>query len=365
MKKKQVNEFARKLAKVELLLNGGKGSGNFGHLGRPGKVGGSASKGEAHADLRDDLANYLDREKKNELIRKMRRMRTSKSFTPEHEQAMRDAGFSEDSIKAWKFKIGLKEIAYKDKQEHAKKLRERAKSSPEQTKAIDNIVSKIQVMSKDETWLRNNCSPEMAQAFSDEMNKAIEMGIGENKIILHLNDAEATNGSMGYRKMQDTFVLTISKKILRDTEATKATRMAKGNLGDKWWTSSEINGTFSHEIGHAMVWEALRKACGNNPKVMGYRGYTNVDEYMARLIVNQAKANVVKKGIRVDDLRMNKDRKYMSQYGRTNGHEAVAESFANPEYSELTKEIYKVARTGLTGKYKQAIDKTIENITRY
>ena len=43
--KKQYNELRLKIENLERLLNGGKGSGNWGHSGRPGEVGGSASKG--------------------------------------------------------------------------------------------------------------------------------------------------------------------------------------------------------------------------------------------------------------------------------------------------------------------------------
>lgn len=45
MKKSTYNELMKKVEKLEKLVNGGKGSGNFGHAGRPGEVGGSASGG--------------------------------------------------------------------------------------------------------------------------------------------------------------------------------------------------------------------------------------------------------------------------------------------------------------------------------
>ena len=57
-----------KIAKEELLNDGGKGSGNFGHKGRPGKVGGSSESestnnpanarkyGAERIDRREDLA---------------------------------------------------------------------------------------------------------------------------------------------------------------------------------------------------------------------------------------------------------------------------------------------------------------------
>lgn len=45
-KNKKLDELRNKLSKLEVILNGGKGSGNFGHSGRPGKIGGSG-KGDS------------------------------------------------------------------------------------------------------------------------------------------------------------------------------------------------------------------------------------------------------------------------------------------------------------------------------
>lgn len=45
MKKELYDKLKARVDELERLLNGGKGSGNFGHAGRPGKVGGSSSSG--------------------------------------------------------------------------------------------------------------------------------------------------------------------------------------------------------------------------------------------------------------------------------------------------------------------------------
>ena len=47
MNKKLYNELKAKVERLEKQINGGKGSGNFGHAGRPGKIGGSAPEGTA------------------------------------------------------------------------------------------------------------------------------------------------------------------------------------------------------------------------------------------------------------------------------------------------------------------------------
>lgn len=193
------------------------------------------------------------------------------------------------------------------------------------------------------------------------MERAVEMGIEKGKIRLRLNDAESTNGAIGHSGMSDTYRLTISKKILRDYEATKATRERLGDKGSKWWVSSEVSGTFSHEIGHAMVWERLRKDCGNNKAVLGYRSRfgEQANDRVAKLIVANAIDNLSVDRVA---LKENADKKYMSQYGAVNAHEMVAESFCNKNYSVLTREIYRVAREGLTGKFKEQMDTMIKNI---
>lgn len=47
MKKSLYNDLKEKINALEKQINGGKGSGNFGHAGRPGEVGGSVLEGSA------------------------------------------------------------------------------------------------------------------------------------------------------------------------------------------------------------------------------------------------------------------------------------------------------------------------------
>ena len=347
-------------------VNGGPGSGNFGHAGRPGRVGGSAPVGSVQTEYAwpttpEERQKMLDRFRKDELVKKMRRMRTIASFDDAHIAAMQEAGFTDDQIQKWKEKILAKQLVNIEKSEKTKELRKRAKESPEQTQAIDSLVANMEVAPKDETWLRNNCSPEMAMAFSTEVEKARKMGI-EN-IKLRLNDADSTNGSMGYSESDDRFNLTISKKILRDWEATLESRKQRGPNGSKWWTNDEVGGTFSHEFGHSMEWQFIKKFTGSMkqfPSTM----VSGLYDYAANLIVNEAKTNVIKSGVRQDDLRINKDSQFMSRYGRANSHESIAESFANPDYSVLTKEIYNIAtgRTSLGKERMEKLNQSIESI---
>lgn len=49
----QIKELRNRLDVIELALNGGNGSGNFGHAGRPGKVGGSSKESGSFGDAED------------------------------------------------------------------------------------------------------------------------------------------------------------------------------------------------------------------------------------------------------------------------------------------------------------------------
>lgn len=350
-------------------INGGAGSGNFGHLGRPGKVGGSAASGTAHAEtvvvggsssFAEAAKRYAEYLKKKKLITKMRRMRSMDKFDKTHEAEMLAAGFTEEDIKKWKIRIATKITADADKREHAKELRERAKTSPEQKEAVNGIIDKITVSSQDSTWLKNNCSPEMAVAFNEEMAKAAELGIDTKKIRLRLNDAKVTNGSLGYNKYSDKYDLTISKQILRDYEASKADRERMGPNGTRWWTSEDIRGTFAHEIGHAMEWEAIKRLPGG--KTALEKQSTYLQRNIAKAITYEAIQTLRKKGIIEEGGLYDPEHKLMSKYGRSNHHEMIAESFANPNYSALTKEIYKVATKGVTGKVKDEMERAVARI---
>lgn len=57
MKKTDYDLIMKKINEIEKLINGGKGSGNFGHYGRPGEVGGSSSSPSAGVGVSTDLVS--------------------------------------------------------------------------------------------------------------------------------------------------------------------------------------------------------------------------------------------------------------------------------------------------------------------
>ena len=57
MQKNTYETIKRKIETLERLLNGGPGSGNFGHAGRPGRVGGSSSADSAVRELAKGISD--------------------------------------------------------------------------------------------------------------------------------------------------------------------------------------------------------------------------------------------------------------------------------------------------------------------
>ena len=63
MTRSTYNSLMSKIETLEKQMNGGKGSGNFGHTGRPGEIGGSPSDktGKSEIDsLADEVYTYID-----------------------------------------------------------------------------------------------------------------------------------------------------------------------------------------------------------------------------------------------------------------------------------------------------------------
>ena len=339
-------------------LNGGPGSGNFGHAGRPGKVGGSAPTGSSSPEVITIIAEGVEKSmdfdtilKRRDLQQRLKKIRKIGNFNDEIIEEMRKLHFSEQEIEWWRAAILAKDITHIMGRNVRRERQARIKDSPEQKEAIENVISKVSMLGKDATWLRNNCDVEMARAFSREVDRAKEEGI-EN-ISLTLNDSKSINGRMGYNASSDVHNLTIRKGLLRETKETKESRERQGPNGKRFKTSEDIGGTFVHEFGHALEVEFAKSLVGNRVIAKKSMVMNEVKRYTSGAIIQQAMRNVEKKGITKDELFRDTSNKYMSAYGKTNNSEAIAESHANPNFSQFTKEINDI----VTGKSK--IDKDL------
>lgn len=359
------------ISKIDKLLNGGKGSGNFGHLGRPGKVGGSSSKGTSvSSDLSDywntDLSpeereaarkRLMDKWAKERAVReKYNRMRKLEKFTPEFEQELRDAGYKQESIDIMKARLAKKEARIAAKQEATKALKDK-NNTPARNKAIEGIESKIAGFESesDEKWFKSFCSEEAAVALNNELDHfKKEYGLDTSLITLRCRSFGRKSGMASFLYNSYASTLSIDKKVLQDFvkfENTTGADAAKIN----WWTTGEAAGVIRHELGHIAAYQSMRKA------QIVPRSWGVVNNYIVRrAIYNMIGAkNTPVTGVANNllspkqleaylPIAQSRGSGYMSRYGTSNTKEMVAESFANPNYSKLTKEIVKVVKKGYT-----------------
>lgn len=322
-----------------LVRNGGKGSGNFGHYGRPGEVGGSAPRpqGIPVSQKQNPSSAYLIKHK--EAI--MQRMGYNEALFQAMVDDVRaieiqDKAIEKADIEKWEKeyrpeleRLGISQgtIDTVDKivRRHAEK--NESTRTEGQAEAIDNLISDTGVIlaKGDETYMRNSVPEEMVKTIHDELNKAKEDGIDISKVQLQFVTATQQSGNC---TLGQNGVIKIRLNRKEHSDLKYFREKLDKHYNDKWWTAKDIGASIRHELGHAMVWQAV-KDC-NLPISM----YNKV----AVDTVKRANREWVRKtGKSQKELDNNKGFKYMSQYGTNSSHEALAEAYAGENYSDYTK----------------------------
>lgn len=353
---KELVDFKKKVA------NGGPGSGNFGHAGRPGEVGGSAPSGMTIPNPASRIIRESDYNKP-EFIARLKEL----GWTDEQIEAGRKRAIvgrlsktilRKPDVEKFDTKIGprLKELGVDD--DTLKSLRdmvvkgaEKNKSTrtPEQAEAVDEFVNTgIILKASDEKFLRNNVPEEMVRILTEEVKNAKAEGLDIFRTRVQFTTAVKKGGSCTVDEFGNILV-RLTKRDMSDLAMTTARNKRLGPNGEKWWTSEELAGTVRHELGHALAWQANKIHNGSN-----YSRYHSI----CSDIVTMANDRFTKATGATDwdtrherrmDLRRNENYKYMSKYGQTNSMEVIAESYANPNYSEYTKEVVKSLQAYLKG----------------
>lgn len=353
-------------------INGGPGSGNFGHSGRPGEVGGSAprdmsvanpekiAKAEWFEEHRDFLKSrgytdaaideFIITSKRQELKKKAVKATTVKNFDKIVEE-MKAEGFYSD---AWWDTIGKPTREFLV----GKEQRQKDAVTPEQQEAIDNMLADTQVYMKatDEKWMRKNVPEVMVKELHSELNKAFEEGLNRN-IRIQFTNAQRRLGSCTVEGPNyETVLMRLSKNEISNAEYNLTMAKQKGVEGSRWWTCKpdQIGSTIRHELGHALAWQALRnmgESVYNYYSVNGKIVHNAKKTFAGLKPTDQVYGSNIppKSAVKLSSLRKNEGLKYMSKYGLKNNAEAVAEAYTNPDYSDFTKAIYKELKKILKG----------------
>lgn len=323
----------------EKSINGGKGSGNFGHYGRPGEVGGSAPspQGIPVSKKQNPSSAYLIKHK-DEIMARMGYNEALFQSMVDDVRAIeiQDKAIEKADVEKWEKeyrpeleRLGISQgtIDTVDKivRRHADK--NESTRTEGQAEAIDNLISDTGVIlaKGDETYMRNSVPEEMVNTIHDELNKAKKDGIDVSKVQLQFVTATQQSGNC---TLGQNGVIKIRLNRREHSDLNYFREKLKDQYGKKWWTADDIGASIRHELGHAMVWQVI-KDCN-----------MNIARYNEVAVSTVKRANrewVRKTGKSQTELENNKGFKYMSQYGRSSSHEALAEAYAGENYSDYTK----------------------------
>lgn len=311
-------------------INGGPGSGNFGHLGRPGEVGGSSSMGTIISPMRtkafmkgDIVEATLDDETKvqGEFLMSAK-MPGGKFMSLKDENGeVHTVPFTSNRVKM------IRNYDAPD----TKPSERRTKAQKEALGEVFNILS---VDEKMQRYMLNNCGEDTAIALKDELKKAQEDGIdfsnvrltqgnlGRNRAQVRTEihseyDGERTNYKADVQLMLSSGLVAGGKNY----EASLKRQYEKGET-----LTPDIASVFRHEIGHIRANDLVARMTNNN---------YNSNDY------NRLNRLITDKALNVTGKTFGDVPHLVSEYGATDRSEMLAESFAQPNHSELTKAVVK------------------------
>ena len=360
MNRAQYNALVKKVEALYLAINGGKGSGNFGHSGRPGLVGGSGKSGRTIAiSDRGVTAEWLDKNRERvkmqgytdswideqirtlkwqELRTKADKAKTKADLDKAIEEIRKSAEGLGHNFDTWMSVSGNYLL---EKMGHLEDIKANIKSEAQQ-KAIDGIKDTgINLPPATEKWMRESLSENLANGIKESIDNAQKEGLDPSKVELSFTNAERKMGSCTYSLKKNKILVRLSKKDYQDEAQLKKISEEKGPNGSKWWTSDKLNATSTHEFGHALTWVALQN---------GHESPFYFEELVCNKIIAKANAEYVKNksGWKTrGELSRNENREFISGYGMKNAAETIAESYANPNYSDYTRVVVDTLRQAI------------------
>lgn len=307
-------------------INGGKGSGNWGHVGRPGEVGGS---GKTLGLAREKTFRKGDKVEITTVYGKEKGVFSGL----ETEEGVTRAIVQTDSGEIKKVPYDTLFIKMLENRDEGKPASKKERQTARQKQALASVFSQIKTNNEGVKKLyEERCSEEFAIALDNELKLAKADGLDISGVVLKEEKqkygvATITPGNDG--KLY--FSIGFNEKIFGG--GTRTEKVLAENKEKKWTTGTTVNEYIKHELGHIKMYQALMK---------NEVDYKEGESYAEAIIVKATG----KKWREISAENM-KSRKEMGGYGNQYGaSEMVAESWANPNYSNTTKAIARVLRTG-------------------
>lgn len=368
------NSHPLEIKKVE---NGGKGSGNFGHAGRPGMVGGSGKGALASSAMRTRSFRLGDtvtvKSKGKEYTGVLSAVTRERTSEVEIEVPGRDS---------LKIKVPTATLVQENGEQvivpfySVKMVKnvDEAGTTPEERRtekqkaALEEVSKMVKISDKELSYLKNNCSEDSAIALRDEFKRATEDGIDLSQVSFkHNNRLSRTQGKVVYQAYTKgsklpPLELQLSGKWVEDGEYYK--QRQQKNYDSGWHTSPTIAGILRHELGHVKSAQIVLRQFDASSEQTGKRVLTSTEvsyrnEKLCQSIVKNANP-----GYSLWTLSHGSGKDVSNYAVRDSKYsEVVAESYSNSNFSKVTKDIaqaldkeFKMNRNSFIFKFENSIE---------
>ena len=366
--------FQAKLNQVGLetkIKNGGPGSGNFGHAGRPGEVGGSAPQGSVSESrgTQIGLGDVVEgKDSKGEWHtgsisgfpkNKTTTVKYKQWDNTEKEMTVRVMEITDEQGKIYEIPMWSSNVK-KVRSADAPTDKPSERRTKAQREALDEVFKMIKCSNP--TYFYNNMAEHTAIALRDELSKAKEYGVDLSEYTLDKFNGTRTDARVIWEKYSSRtgsskLQLELSTRLVADGDGFVAKQ--KANYEKNWHTADDIAGIIRHELGHMRAYQIAKDSGVDIWNEKGGFGRGRFSEWKYESICRQ----IISKAIGKVGYTKSTDTKKgdISEYGGTNVKEAVAEAFSNPNFSDFTR---KVANVMLDKNLKFSLnnlDEKIEN----
>lgn len=232
--------------------------------------------------------------------------------------------------------------------------------TPEQKRLISEL-DKMGLFKNKElgAWCTKYADKETLDDIYTTLKEAENLGLDVNSIQLEKIRSGRTWGKAYYRA-DGNFKLALSGKIY-DRNPIQEKEIKECREG--FHTDNSIKAVVRHETGHIISYQNAQRSYStkDNPENI-WQQEDKVDSYCGKVVSEAMGYSNFAYRETLKDLKKYSNSE-ISEYGRTNFKEAIAESWSNPDYSEFTKKVSEILKKDLKNpKENSVMNERVEEI---
>lgn len=232
--------------------------------------------------------------------------------------------------------------------------------TPEQKRLISEL-DKMGLLKDKEfgAWCMKYADEETLADIYTTLREAESLGLDISSIQLGKIRSGKTWG-MAYYITDGNFKLSLSGKVY-DRNPIQEKEIKECREG--FHTDNSINAVVRHETGHIISYQNAQRSYNtkDNPENI-WQQEDKVDSYCGKVVSEAMGYSYFTYRETLKDLKKYSNSE-ISEYGRTNFKEAIAESWSNPDYSEFTKKVSEILKKDLKNpKENSVMNERVEEI---